>query len=168
MYLVNSYARIACNITHYVLNVHITIIMIDSIDEQLINLLMKDASISSEVLAKQLNVHSSTIRRRIKKLVEQKKIHIIALPEPSEVGLLIEAVVALHVTHDKLDIALEALSKYPEVRWLAATSGRFDIMVYMWFHSTNELYKFVETEVGSLEGLKNSETFICLYVAKHP
>ena len=77
--------------------VHTIIMAIDSIDEQLINLLMQDASKSSEVLAKQLNVHSSTIRRRIRKLVEQKKIHIIAIPEPSEVGLFLEAVVALDV-----------------------------------------------------------------------
>ncbi len=141
---------------------------IDSFDEQLINLLMQDASKSSEVLAKQLNVHSSTIRRRIQRLVEQKRIRIIALPEPKDVGLHLEAVIALDVTHDKLNFALEVLSKYPQVRWLAATSGRFDIMTYVWFHSTDELYKFVETEIGSLEGLKNSETFICLHVAKHP
>ena len=156
-------------ISHIMCNyVHTIIMAIDSIDEQLINLLAQDATKSSEVLAKQLNVHSSTIRRRIKKLVEQKKIHIIAIPEPSEVGLFLEAVVALDVVHDKLNIAMEALIKYPEVRWLAVTSGRFDIMAYMWFHSTNELYKFVETEVGSLEGVRNSETFICLHVAKHP
>jgi len=146
---------------------HIIIMVIDSIDEQLINLLMQDASKSSEVLAKQLNVHSSTIRRRTKKLVEQKIIHIIAIPEPREIGLLLEAIIALDVDHDKLNIAMGALGKHPEVKWLAATSGRFDIMVCVWFHSTNELYKFVETDIGSLEGLKNSETFICLHVAKH-
>jgi len=142
--------------------------MINSIDEQLINLLMQDARKSSEVLAKQLNVHSSTIRRRIKKFVEQKKIHIIALPEPKEIGLPLEAVIALDVAHDKLNSVTEALSKHPNVRWVAVTSGRFDIMAYVWLHSTNELYKFVETEIGSLEGLKNSETFICLNVSKHP
>ena len=129
---------------------------------------MIDASKSSEMLAKQLNVHSSTVRRRIKKLVEEKKIHIIARPEPSNVGLLMEAIVALDVVHDKLNAALEELSKCPEVIWLAATSGRFDIMAYVWFNSTNKLYNFVETKVGSLKGLKNSETFICLNVVKHP
>jgi len=142
--------------------------MIDLLDKQLIELLMQDAGKSSGMLAKRLNVHSSTIRRRIKKLVEQKKIRIIALPKPSEVGLFLEAVIALDVAHDKLNSAMETLGKHPEVRWLAATSGRFDIMTYVWFHSTDELYNFIETKVGNLEGLKNSETFICLHVEKHP
>ena len=141
---------------------------IDSTDEQLIKLLIEDATKSSEALSKQLNIHSSTVRRRTKKLIEQKKIRIIAVPEPREVGLFVEAIVALDVEHDKLNLVLEALSKYPEVRWLAATSGRFDIMAHVWFHSPDELYEFLETQVGKLEGLKNSETFIGLHVTKQP
>ena len=55
--------------------------MIDSLDEQLINLLAKDAKQSSEVLARQLCVSSSTIRRRMKKLVQGGVLRITALPE---------------------------------------------------------------------------------------
>ena len=101
-------------------------------------------------------------------LVEDGKIHIIALPEPKNVGLHTEAVIALDVAHTNVNAAMEALGEYPEVRLLAATSGRFDIMAYVWFHSTDDLLKFIEEDIGNLEGLKNSETFICLHVEKHP
>jgi Lrp/AsnC family transcriptional regulator for asnA, asnC and gidA len=147
--------------------VHNNIMTSDWLDEQLINLLMQDARKSSDVLAEQLNVSSSTIRRRIKKLVEQGKIHIIAVPEPGKIGLPLEAVIALDVAHENISVVMESLNKHPQVRWLAAMSGQFDIMAYVWCHSTEELYKFIETEVGRLEGLKNSETFICLHVSKH-
>ena len=141
---------------------------IDSLDEKLINLLMQDAHKSSEVLAKQLDVSSSTVRRRLKKLVKSGIINIIAIPEPSTIGLPLEAIIAFDVDHESLNSTIEILKKQPQVRWVAATSGRFDIMVYAWFSSTDNLYYFIESEIGGLEGLKSTETFICLHVAKHP
>ena len=142
--------------------------MLDSIDEQLINLLMKDARQSSETLAEQLQVSSSTVRRRMKRMIDQGLIHIVALPEPGKIGFSIEAVIALDVEAESLNFTLNTLRKYPQVRWIAAVSGQYDIMANVWFSSTEELYKFMENEVGRMEGVKNSETFICLYVEKHP
>ena len=149
-------------------NMHIMDKSTDSLDKQLVELLMQDARVSSNVLAKQLNISSSTVRRRMKKLVEHGIIHIIALPEPSKIGKFMEAVIALDVSHEKINLVVEKLSKYPEVRWIAVTSGRFDIMAYVWLNSTEYLYKFIEEDVGRLEGIRNSETFICLHVEKHP
>ncbi len=157
---------VKCHIVCYYVN--IIIMTIDLLDEQLFNLLMEDARKSSDVLAKQLNVSSSTIRRRMKRLVEQEIIHIIALPDPSKIGLSLEAVVALDIVQENVNAVIEVLRKHPKVRWVSATSGRFDVMAYVWFASTDELYDFMGSEIGSLEGLKNSETFICLHVAKHP
>ncbi|MEE8418967.1 MAG: Lrp/AsnC family transcriptional regulator [Dehalococcoidales bacterium] len=151
------------NLCYYIL---IMSTSIDPLDRQLIDILMKDARRSSIVLGKQLNVSSSTIRRRIKRLVEEGVANIVAVPEPSKVGLMVEAIIALDVSHEKIDSILQALGDYPQVRWVAATSGRFDVMVYLWLVSTEELYRFIENEVGKLEGVLKSETFICLHVEK--
>jgi len=139
---------------------------IDSLDKRIIELLIQDTRQSSIALAKKLNVSSSTIRRRLNRLVEKGVVHIIAFPEPAKIGLAVEAIIALDVSHEKVDAILQALRKYPQVRWVAATSGRFDIMAYVWLNSTKELYKFIETEIGKLEGITKSETFICLHVEK--
>ena len=45
--------------------------MTELLDERLIELLSQDARQGSEALAKRLNVSSSTVRRRISKLVNQ-------------------------------------------------------------------------------------------------
>ncbi|MFC1941555.1 Lrp/AsnC ligand binding domain-containing protein [Chloroflexota bacterium] len=58
------------------------------------------------------------------------------------------------------------LSSRQEVRWLAVTSGRFDIFALMWFPSIEELFHFMQDEVGKLEGVRNTETFISLHVEK--
>lgn len=139
---------------------------IDQLDRKLIDLLMRDARKSSIELGKELNVSSSTIRRRMKRLVDQGVANIIAVPEPSKVGLMVEAIIALDIGNEKIAPILKALREYPQVRWVAATSGRFDVMAYVWLDSTEELYKFIENEVSKLEGIVKSETFICLHVEK--
>jgi Lrp/AsnC family transcriptional regulator for asnA, asnC and gidA len=141
---------------------------IDSLDKQLIDLLMQDAHRSSDVLAKQLNVSSSTVRRRMKRLLEQGVIRFIAFPDRPRVGLPVTAVIALSVSHDKVASVLKALSKYPRSRWVAATSGRFNVMSHWWLSSTEELYRFMENEIGKLEGIVRTETFISLYTEKSP
>ena len=140
--------------------------MVDSLDEKLIKLLGKDAQQRSEVLAKQLGVSSSTIRRRIEKLVKNKVIRIVARPEPTKLNLPLRVIFGFDVAHDKLNYIADRLSSREEVRWLAVTSGRFDIIAIMWFPSTEELYRFLEKEVGTLEGVRNTETFISLHVEK--
>ena len=92
-------------------NVHTIIMMIDSLDRQLIDLLMQDARRTSEELARYLTVNSSTIRRRMKKLVEQGIIHIVAIPEPSEVNMFTEAIIAFDVPNEKINSVTEIYRK---------------------------------------------------------
>jgi len=141
--------------------------IIDSMDRQLIDLLMQDAHRTSEELAKHLNMNSSTVRRRMKRLVEQGIIHIVAIPEPGEVGLSTDAIIAFNVPNEKIVSVLEELHRYPQIRWVAATSGRFDIMAHTLLKSTEELHNFI-LELGKIGGVTKTETFICLHVEKSP
>jgi Lrp/AsnC family transcriptional regulator for asnA, asnC and gidA len=70
----------------------------DLLDTQIIELLMKDANVSSTSLAKQLNVSSSTVRRRMKDLLEQKIIRITAVPNLEKFGLPVVAFISLEVS----------------------------------------------------------------------
>ncbi len=139
---------------------------IDATDKQIIDLLAGNARLTSSDLGKKLNISSSTVRRRIKKLVEQGIIRIYAVPEPTKIGVHTEAVVSLNVLHEHISHVVQKLSTFEQVRWLVITSGRFDIMIYVWCSSTNALYEFIENIIGRLPGVKSSETFICLRVVR--
>ena len=141
--------------------------MIDSLDNKLIELLTHDASQTGDVITKQLKVSPATIRRRKQLLIKRGAIRIAAIPDADKTGYPLKAVIAFDIGHDALKAAMEKLVNRPEVKWMSATSGRFDLMASVWFKSTDALYEFMETEVAKLEGLKNTETFICLRVAKH-
>ena len=140
--------------------------LIDSIDQQLIRLLAENARQTSEALAKQLGVNPSTVRRRLQGLVKNKVIRIVALPEPDKIGLSFRAVVAFDVAHKKLNSVVKKLRMRPEVQWLSLTTGRFDVLAIVWFPSSEEFFTFMQTEVASLEGVRDTETFVCLHTGK--
>jgi len=75
-------------------------------------------------------------------------------------------VITLDVARDKVESTVEELSKQPEVRFASTTTGRYDIIVIAQFRSTECLSEFVTKKLGKLEGIGNSETFICLQVKK--
>jgi len=140
--------------------------MLDSIDEQLARLLGQDARQNSETLAKQLKLSSATVRRRLRKLIRDDLLHIVGVVDPAKFGFPVAVVITLDVAHDKLELAMEALVKQPEIRWVSTTTSRFDIIALARFRSTNRLSEFMTKELAQLEGLKDSETFICLDVKK--
>ena len=138
----------------------------DSLDKNLIELLARDARQSSEALAKQLNVSPATIRRRINKLIQSGVVRIVAVGDPNKIGFPLAAVICFDVAHEKLDSVMEMLANRREVRWVSSSTGRFDIIALARFHSTDELSDFMQKEMAHVEGLRNSETFVCLHVKK--
>ena len=141
-------------------------IMINSLDDQLIQLLQTDASQSSEVLARQLHVSPATVRRRKKQLTRSGALRTVALVDPEKMGFPLVAAVALDVARDQLESAVQILSRRPEITWLSTTTGRFDILSLARFRSTSELANFVQRELAAIQGLRATETFICLEVSK--
>lgn len=138
----------------------------DSVDEQLVRLLGQNARQNSETLAKQLNLSAATVRRRLRKLIRSKLLHIVGVIDPSKFGFPLAVVIALDIAHDKVELAIKALAKRPEIEWISTTTGRFDIIAYARFPSTDGLSDFVTKELARMEGVKDSETFICLDVKK--
>jgi len=140
--------------------------MIDYLDEQLVQLLSKDARQTSRELARQLSVSPATVRRRLKKLIATGALRFLAITDPKSMGFHVTAISALSVLHDKGKPVLQILAERPEVKWVSTTTGRFDVLALVQFRSTEELAEFLEKELPRVEGIRDSETFICLHMEK--
>ena len=138
----------------------------DALGEKLLQLLGKDAKQSSEVLAKKLQVSPATVRRRVRQLLKDKVLHSIGVVDPNQVGLPLAALIAIDTAHESLEAVLKAIAARPEVKWVSTTTGRFDIMCMGRFRSTDDLAEFMQNTLGNMEGVRDSETFICLRIAK--
>ncbi len=138
----------------------------DHIDEQLVELVEHNARQSSQTLARQLNVSSATIRRRLKKLLDSNLLHIVAFRDPVKAGLPLAAVIAFNIDHGLLDSAMKAICSYPEVILACTSTGRYDAFALTRFSSNEEFSSFLRNKITSIEGIKDSETFVCLHIEK--
>jgi len=139
---------------------------IDHIDEQLIHLVEGNARQSSQALARQLNVSSATIRRRLKRLIESEQLHIVAFRDPIKAGLPVAAIVGFNIDHALLDSAMQAICSCREVVLACTTTGRYDAFALARFSSNEEFSSFLRNKITKIEGVKDSETFVCLHIEK--
>ncbi|MBI2287736.1 MAG: Lrp/AsnC ligand binding domain-containing protein, partial [Chloroflexi bacterium] len=78
----------------------------------------------------------------------------------------IKAIIALNISYESIDNVMQTLAAQPETMWIASTTGRFDVFALVQFNSTEELSQYLRGRLTRIEGVKNSETFVCLYVEK--
>jgi len=135
---------------------------LDKLDREVIQLLQKDAQQSGAVLGRRLNEQSATIRRRIRRLIKAGVIRIRAVADPNKMGLSVSAIFALDVDKKKMDSVMKELISHREIRWSSSTLGRFDILTGGRFASSVELEGFLKGVLTSIDGIRDSETFVVL------
>ena len=58
----------------------------DELDRKIVSILQQDGRASNAKIARQLGVSEGTIRRRLKKLIQDETIQVLALPDPAKMG----------------------------------------------------------------------------------
>ena len=134
---------------------------IDDLDLKILSELSKDASISVPRLSKKININSSVVYSRIKRLVKRgliKKFTIVINDEA--LGFNVKALTGITMDSKLRDNVLAELFKIPEVREVAEVTGRFDVLVTMTARSLDEMHQIISEKVGRIEGVQKTETFI--------
>ncbi len=120
-----------------------------------------DASISVPRLSKKINVNSSVVYSRIKRLVKRKLIERFTIVvNDEELGYTVKALTGINMDTKKRDHIIEELFKIDGVREVAEVTGRFDILVTMYAKSLDHMHKMISERIGRIEGIQSSESFI--------
>jgi Lrp/AsnC family transcriptional regulator for asnA, asnC and gidA len=131
------------------------------LDLQILSELSNDASISVPRLSKKINVNSSVIYSRIKRLVKRKLIERFTIVvNDAELGYDVKALTGINMDSKKRDHIIDELFKIDGVREIAEVTGRFDILVTMYSKSLETMHKMVSEKIGRIEGIQSSESFI--------
>jgi len=131
------------------------------LDLQILSELSNDASISVPRLSKKINVNSSVIYSRIKRLVKRKLIERFTIVvNDAELGYDVKALTGINMDSKKRDHVIEELFKIDGVREIAEVTGRFDILVTMYSKSLENMHKMVSEKIGRIDGIQSSESFI--------
>ena len=130
-------------------------------DLQILSELSNDASISVPRLSKKIDVNSSVVYSRIKRLVKRKLIERFTIVvNDAELGYEVKALTGINIDTKQRDNVIEQLFNIDGVREVAEVTGRFDILVTMYARSLDQMHKMVSEKIGRVEGIQSSESFI--------
>ena len=138
----------------------------DELDKNIISQLEKDGRASNAFIARQSGVSEGTVRRRLKKLIDDEIINVVALPDPTKLGYDSEALIGIQIDPDQVEIAANKVAKLDHTRWVAMTTGTYDVFVWVTLPNPEALGRFSRIEIGAIEGVRRTETFVNLQVMK--
>ena len=134
---------------------------VDKIDQNILSELSKDSSISIPKLAKKINVNSSVVYSRIKRLLKNKLIERFTIEiNNKKLGYGVKSLTGINMDSKQRDNIIQELFKIPGVREVSEVTGRFDILVTMYAENLSEMYRIVSDGIGKIQGIIGSESFI--------
>jgi Lrp/AsnC family transcriptional regulator for asnA, asnC and gidA len=138
----------------------------DELDRRIVAILQADGRASNAKIAREVGVSEGTIRRRLKRLVQQGLITVTAVVEPAKLGYQTEALIGVQVDPNRMDSVAADLSKFREVSQVSLATGAFDLFAWVNVRSSDELGQFLKSKVGAVNGVRRTETFVILATPK--
>ena len=126
-------------------------------DEALIDRLTLDARAGYGELATLLDTSASTVRRRLELLVSTQTVRLTCEVDLGLLGVGSEALLWIATGPGSLEAAGNALSRHPQVRFTAATTGAANLLVAVAAKDLGGLYTFLTKTIGSLEDVRALE-----------
>jgi len=122
-------------------------------DEEIINILIKNARTPVLQIARMLNVNEGTVRKRIQKLEKEGVIEGYTIEvNPKKLGYEVVALIGIDTTPERYLSVIENLREDPIVKRAYSSAGDHMIMVECWFHNQSELSEYLR-DLESREGV---------------
>ena len=134
---------------------------LDSMDEQILSMLIHNARIPFLEIARACGVSGTTIHQRVQRLTSLGVIQGTEYKvDPAKIGYETCAFVGLCLVGDTtLKDAVEALGKISEVVEVHCTSEEFDLLVKLYAHNNNHLLYLVEKKLRPI-GLSKARVIV--------
>lgn len=139
---------------------------LDRVDNKIIQMLQKDGSLTNTDIAKKLEVSEATVRTRLKRLLEEGYIQIVAVSNPYKLGFGLTGDVYITVEPDKIKSVAQELKKLKELWFIVITTDKAAINAEYIVRSREELNDLVNTKISSIEGVHSVETSVILEYIK--
>ena len=134
----------------------------DRLDMEIVAHLQKDGTLTNAGIAREVRKSEETVRRRLKKLLQDKYVKVVAVPDARKMGYEAQVLIGLQVEADKVDDVAQALKSEDSISWISVTTGSFDIFAWATRKSLEDLSEFLRMTVGQIPGVRKMETFINL------
>lgn len=137
---------------------------IDKLDQDILSMVMKDATIPFTEIAKELLVSSGTVHVRMKKLQEMGVIKGAQFEiDPTKIGYDICAFLGIFLERgSEYNEAVARMKKIQEIVELHYLTGTYSMFAKIYCRDTNHLREVLNEKIQSIKGVSRTETFISL------
>lgn len=126
---------------------------IDLIDSKIIRILQEDGRLSNTEIARNLDISEATVRTRIKRLIDEGFIQIVAVSDPFKLGFEITGDLYIHAEMQKINQVIDALKSFRELWYIIMTTGEANINAEFVVRSLSDLHELVYDRISAIDGV---------------
>ncbi len=138
---------------------------LDEIDRAIIDHLQADGRLPYTRLGAAVGLSEAATRQRVQRLIDSGVMQIVAVTDPLSLGLGRMAMIGVRCEGDLEKIA-NSILQLNEASYVVMTAGSFDLLVEVVAHDDEHLLELLNGKIRSISGVKSTETFIYLRLAK--
>lgn len=142
-------------------------VQIDELDQQLIDILSKDARTSNRRIAADLGVTEGTVRGRIRRLQKDGLIAFTAITSFELANTTKMAFIGVQVEVDRVREIAEKISSIGDINAVMVTMGRFNVTAICLFNELDRLHELASEAILSIDGVHHVETSIAVKTLKY-
>jgi DNA-binding Lrp family transcriptional regulator len=139
----------------------------DELDGELVAALERDPRASAAAIAQSLGRPETTVRRRLRDLLDGGGVVLQVFVDPGRLGLTVDAALSMKVPPAGLDAAGRALAAHPAVHGALATTGSNNLYVALWLKDLEQLYAFITGTLSRLN-VDSADTMLIGRAVKRP
>jgi len=141
-------------------------VKLDEIDLDIIRTLKRDGRTPFAQIAQRLGVSTGMIRQRYQRLVKEGVLQVVAVTNPLLLGFSTMAMIGIKVDGAHLQQVAQEIAGLEEVIYLVLTAGAYDLFAEVVFRDNEHLLEFLTARLRTIEGIRETETFMYLKIAK--
>ena len=138
---------------------------LDATDKAIIAELQIEGRLAYAKLAPRVGLSEAATRQRVNKLIEREVMEIVAVANPTRLGLKHQTMVGINVDAHVRDIADE-LSKIEAIDYVVVTAGRYDILAEVFCADATEFLGVINDLIRPIAGISNLEILTYLDLVK--
>jgi Lrp/AsnC family transcriptional regulator, regulator for asnA, asnC and gidA len=139
--------------------------LLDGPNRAIIEALQRDGRQPYGAIAEAVGLSEAAVRRRVQRLRETGIMQIVAVTDPLQLGFTRQAMVGLTVEGDVRRVA-DKLIAMTEVDYVVMCAGSFDLLAEIVCEDDEALLHVLNDSVRSIPGVRSTETFLYLKLAK--
>jgi Lrp/AsnC family transcriptional regulator, regulator for asnA, asnC and gidA len=132
---------------------------LDTLDREIIRHLQDDGRRAYREIGRALAVSEGTIRWRVRRLIDSQALRVVAIADPFRLGYRVLAFVLISVESGAHANVIEALVAFPEVTYVSACAGRYDVYIQVVCRDNDHLFELLTERVPAIGGITRTETF---------